>query len=134
MMRTIAAAGIAAVLLSGCMTDEETALSTEGESRLAAELDGYVAAGPPVSCVRAQDMQGNRSVTGDAILFSGSGGRLWVNRTRGNCPSLEGGRSLRHTTTQSQLCSGDIVNVFDPATGVEYGGCSLGEFTPYRRR
>ena len=24
-------------------------------------------------------------------------------------------------------------SVFDPATDVEYGGCALGEFTPYRR-
>jgi hypothetical protein len=32
----------------------------------------------------------------------------------------------------SQLCRGDIVTVFDPISGVEFGGCSLGEFTPYR--
>jgi hypothetical protein len=27
----------------------------------------------------------------------------------------------------------DIVTVVDPTSGTNYGGCSLGDFTPYRR-
>ena len=123
-----------AMLLAGCMMDQEAELSPQAEGRLAAELEAHVADGPAVSCVRTADLQGNRTVGGDAIIFTGAGGRLWVNRTRGSCPSLEFGRALRFRTPSTQLCSGDIATVFEPTSGIEYGGCALGEFTPYRRR
>jgi hypothetical protein len=83
--------------------------------------------------VRSPDLQGNRTVGPDTIVFSGSAGRKWVNRTRGSCPSLEFGRALRFRTVSTQLCSGEIAAVFDPTTGIEYGSCALGDFTPYRR-
>lgn len=128
----MAAAG-AATLLAGCMVDEDVEAMAQADSRLAADLEGYAVAGPAVGCVRMSDLQGNRTSGADAIIFTGSNGRLWVNRTRGSCPSLDSGRALRFRTTTTQLCSGDIAAVFDPTTGVEYGGCSLGDFTPYRR-
>jgi len=128
----LSAAG-AALSLAGCAFSDDRDHSAESESRLMAELDGYVPDGPAVSCVRSPELQGNRSVGRDAIVFSGSAGRKWVNHTRGSCPSLEFGRALRFRMTSPQLCSGEIATVFDPATGMEYGGCALGEFTPYRR-
>ena len=128
----LAASG-AALLVAGCMMEEEPGLSAEAQSRLAAELEGYVPDGPAVSCVRSADLQGNRSMGPDAIIFSGTGGRKWVNHTRGSCPSLEFGRALQFRTTSTQLCSGEIATVFEPTSGIEYGGCALGDFTPYRR-
>ena len=132
-VKTLIAAVGATGLLAGCMTDDEPDVSAQSQSSLMAELDGYAPTGPAVSCVRSRDLQGNRSVGRDAIVFSGSAGRKWVNHTRGSCPSLEFGRALRISTPTGQLCSGEIAAVFDPATGVEYGACALGEFTPYRR-
>ena len=120
--------------LAGCAATESPEVSAAPDRRLIAELDGYEPAGPAVNCVRMPDLQGNRSVGRDAIVFSGSGNRKWLNRTRGSCPSLEFGRALRLRTTSTQLCSGEIASVFDPSTGVEYGSCALGDFTPYRRR
>jgi hypothetical protein len=128
----LAAAG-AILSLVGCAMSDDPQISAESESRLMAELEGYVPDGPAVSCVRSPDLQGNRTVGRDAIVFSGSAGRKWVNHTRGSCPSLEFGRALRFRMTSPQLCSGEIATVFDPATDMEYGGCALGEFTPYRR-
>jgi hypothetical protein len=115
------------------MTDEPPEVSAQAQSEMMAELDGYAPDGPPVSCVRSPDLRGNRSVGRGAIVFSGSGGRKWVNETRGSCPSLEFGRALRFRMSSPQLCSGEIATVFDPGTGMEYGGCALGDFTPYRR-
>ena len=128
----LAAAG-AAVLLAGCTAEENRPLSAEAETRLAAELEGYVVDGEPVSCVRSPDLQGNRSVGRDAIVFSGSAGRKWVNHTRGSCPSLEFGRALRTRSPSTRMCQGDIATVFDPVSGIEYGSCSLGDFVEYRR-
>ena len=54
-----------------------------------------------------------------------------TNQPAGGCPSLSLGRSLRTRTISTRLCQGDIVTVFDPVSGAEYGGCGLGQFVPY---
>ena len=104
------------------------------EAKLSAALQGYSQAGPPVSCVNLRMLGGNKSAGETAIIFEGtSRARLWVNRPRGGCPDLEGGRALETRTPTGQLCSGDIATVFDPVSRINYGSCGLGEFVPYRR-
>ncbi len=111
--------------------DAPAEISAEAQSRLAEELRGY-AAGQPVSCVNLRDLLGNRSV-GDALVFQGRGDLLYVNQPAAACPTLDSGRSLSTRTPSTRLCRGDIARVFDPVSGIEYGGCGLGDFTPYRR-
>jgi hypothetical protein len=128
---------IAAVLLAvGCTAasaDEVAEMQANGEAKLAAELHNYEQSGPPVSCVNQRDLGGNRSA-GDAIVFGGrTSSTLYVNRPAGGCPDLNFGRALIIRTTGTQLCRGDIATVFDPVSRSEFGGCGLGDFTPYRR-
>lgn len=88
---------------------------------------------PTVSCVNIRNLGGNRTV-GDAIVFGGNQRRIYVNHPPGGCPDIDSGRSLTFRTTQSQLCRGDIVTVVDRISGTTFGGCGLGDFTPYDRR
>jgi hypothetical protein len=121
----------ATTLVAGCADNGasvETAATSDG---LATALAGRTA-GAPVTCVSMPSLRGNRSV-GDAIVFDGPGDTIYVNRPGGGCPDLRNGRALQTNTYGSQLCRGDIVRVFDPGTGIEYGGCGLGDFTPYTR-
>ena len=104
----------------------------DDEAKLAKALSGYEQAGPAVSCVSHRTLGGNKSV-GDAILFSGTTGRLYVNRPAGGCPNMNFGRTLVTRTTGSRLCRGDIATVVDPVSGASYGACGLGEFVPYKR-
>ena len=106
--------------------------SPDDEARLGAELRQYSPAGAPVACVSTRQLRGNRSV-GRAIIFDGLSSRIWVNRPAGACDRLGQGRALVTRTPSTQLCRGDIARVVDPITGMEFGGCSLGEFEPYRR-
>ena len=122
-----------ACLAAGCTNDDPVETAAGDEARLAAQLAGYEPDGPPVDCVNLRDVDGNRSAGEAAIVFDGRGGRKWVNRPAGGCPSLEFGRALRTRTSTSQLCRGDIATVFDPVARIEYGGCGLGDFEPYRR-
>ena len=128
----LAALGIAA----GCtaQTSEQSArMQADSEAKLAAELRGYEQSGPAKSCVDHRELGGNRSV-GDAIIFSGrTSGTLYVNRPANGCMDLQFGRALVTRTSGSQLCRGDIATVLDPVSGVEFGGCGLGDFTPYKR-
>jgi hypothetical protein len=128
---------IAAIFLAaGCTAasaDEVAEAEANSEAKLAAELHNYEQSGPPVSCVSQRDLGGNRSA-GDAIVFSGrTRSTLYVNRPAGGCPDLNFGRALIIRTTSTQLCRGDIATVFDPISRSEFGGCGLGDFTPYRR-
>jgi hypothetical protein len=124
-----------ACLAAGCTTNQTQPVDTAAndEATLAAQLRGYEPAGPPVSCVSMRDLQGNRSAGETAIIFSGTGGRKWVNRPPAGCPDLGYSRALRTNTTGTRLCRGDIATVFDPVIHAEYGGCGLGDFEPYRR-
>lgn len=124
-----------ACLAAGCTTDTEDRvdMAANDEATLAAQLRGYEPAGPPVQCVSMRDLRGNRSAGEGAIVFSGTGGRLWVNRPAAGCPDLGFSRALRTRTTGTRLCRGDIATVFDPVARTEFGGCGLGDFEPYRR-
>ena len=121
-------------LLAGCAAERPRELSQADEARLAGELADFEQDGPAIACVNSRDLQGNRSAGETAIIFEGVGRRLWVNRPAAGCPSLDHGRALQTRTSSTRLCRGDIATVFDPVSGVHYGGCGLGDFTPYRRR
>lgn len=130
----------AAILAVGCTCSGGPKASTRAQANapedgahLAAVLAGRIA-GTPQDCVNRDALGGNKSYSRGAILFGDrTDDVVYVNRPPAGCPDLSVGRALKVRTTTTQLCRGDIVTVFDPAGGVEYDSCSLGEFTPYRR-
>jgi len=131
-MKTVIALLLAASM-AACMPAEEPAdLSAESRAELDAELAGR-SAGPDTSCIPVRDIRHTRTVGDGVMLFEGRGDVVWTNRAPGGCPVLRHGRAFRTSTTISQLCRGDIVTVFDPVSGAEFAGCSLGDFTPHRR-
>jgi hypothetical protein len=134
MKRPVLIAAVAA--LAGCTASTEAPVSAaadaEGDAMLSAALAGRTA-GEPRNCVRLQDVRNSRGAGAGTILFDGPGGTVYVNRTSGSCPRIQPWHALRHRTISNNLCSGEIIRVFDPQTGVEYGGCALGEFVPWRR-
>lgn len=98
---------------------------------IAAATEGRVA-GAPVSCVSQHGLRGTRTVAG-AIILEGPGDVVYVNQGMGGCLALAHGRAIRTRNPSGRLCRGDIVTAFDPVSGTEWGGCALGDFTPYRR-
>ncbi len=129
----------AAVVVGGCTHRGQPAAGTGGrqaagdEAALAAVLQGRVA-GPPQDCVNLTDLGDSTPYGRDAILFRGHTDEVvYVNRPAGGCPALAFGAALRSRTSAAQLCRGDIVTVFDSQSGTEFGGCALGQFTPWRR-
>jgi hypothetical protein len=129
----------AAVLAIGCTHGGRTATSTsisgvtaQDENALAGAL-GDRTAGPAQECISEPDLAGNRFFGRGLILFrSGTNDVLYVNRPPEGCPGLNAGRAIKTRSTSTRLCRGDSVTVFDPASGIEFGNCTLGEFTPYR--
>jgi hypothetical protein len=122
-------------LAAGCMAERPLERAdARTESLLAEALHGRVSAGPPQSCVQQRTLGGNRSAGEGAIIFDSMGRDLvYVNRPAAGCPEIRSGRAIKVRTTSAQLCRGDIVEVFDPVSGIGFGGCGLGDFEPYRR-
>ena len=118
-------------LAAGCAMQEPVERAGPDESAIAEAVRGRTA-GPPVACVTQVGLRNTRTVAG-AILFEGPGDVVYVNRGPGGCQALAFGRAIRTRNPTGSLCAGDIVTAFEPVSGVEYGGCSLGEFVPYRR-
>ena len=130
-MRTIFLLAVAA--LGACTAYSDPVVrTTVDEAALDETLAGRVQ-GEPVSCVRQQDVRNTRSPGGNAILFDGPGGIVYVNRARGSCPPIRPWHAIQHRSSGTRLCTGELIRVFDPQTGVEYGGCMLSEFVPWRR-
>jgi hypothetical protein len=112
---------------------EPVELSAAEQTELEIELRGRVAE-PTRSCVSSRDLRGNRSVGEGVLIFDGpTRDVIYVNRPAGGCPDLRQSRALLTRTPAAQLCRGDIATVFDPVSNIQYGGCGLGDFTPYRR-
>lgn len=139
-MKPIVMLSAAVALLGGCAYDRGPEAAARAEAEMAEDaanleqaLAGRVAEDPQ-SCVNARDLGSNKSYGEGAILFRGrTNSVVYVNRPPAGCPDLSFDRALRVQTTSTRICRGDIVTVFDPLTGAEYGGCGLGDFTPYRR-
>ena len=89
-------------------------------------------AGTPVACISQHGLR-NMRVHAGALLIEAPGGIVYVNEGVAGCSALALGRAIRTRSPSSRLCRGDIVTAFEPVSGVEFGGCALGEFVPYRR-
>ena len=120
-------------LVAGCMEQRPMEMSARAQTELAAAIEGRTAEAPQ-SCVSTRELHGNRSAGEGAIIFQGASSNvLYVNRPPAGCPDMRMGYALKTRSPSTQLCRGDIVEVFDPVSGFTAGACGLGDFTPYRR-
>lgn len=106
--------------------------SRTADERLARAI-GDRTAEAPVDCVLERDLQDNQAEHGTIVFKTRSNALVYVNRPPGSCPYLNRDRAIRIRTISDRLCRGDIIEVFDPFSKVEFGACGLGDFTPYRR-
>jgi hypothetical protein len=128
-MRKITTLLVAALTLATAAADASPRLS--GEAKLARELDGRVA-GAPVDCVSLHGLTSSRIIDGTAIVY-GSGRTIYVNRPRSGRQSLDSWDTLVTRTFGSELCSSDVVHLFDGGSQMQTGMVFLGEFVPYRK-
>ncbi len=128
----------AAALAAGCAHQTRPASgvppqSVAGDPALTKALAGRVA-GAPQECVTLPTLANHKVYGTSAIAFEGvADDVVYVTRTQGPCAALLAGRAITIRGNLTRLCRGDTVISIDPDTGVEYGGCIVGPFVPYRR-
>jgi hypothetical protein len=101
------------------------------EAELARVTDGRVE-GEPITCLNNLRFTSTRIIDGTAIVYE-AGNTLWVNRPRGGAQGLDRWDVLVTRQFSNELCSGDVVRLYDTSTRMETGAVFLGEFVPYRR-
>ncbi|HEY5721220.1 MAG TPA: hypothetical protein VIT45_02765 [Allosphingosinicella sp.] len=101
------------------------------EARLAKALEGR-AAGEPVDCIQLSRVRSTQVIDHTAIIYD-AGSILYVNRPRAGLESLDHWDTLVTRSYSSQLCSVDVVRLFEAGSRMETGTVFLGEFVPYRR-
>ncbi len=89
------------------------------------------ASGPALSCLRQRQIDTVKPVNERTVLFVSRGGQTYRNDLPVSCPAwARGDVGYTHSSSQDQLCRGEIVNLFERGSGFQYGGCTLGAFTP----
>lgn len=101
------------------------------EAKLAQLLKGYTP-GPAETCLPQVSGRYHTQGVGDTLLYSNGGRVIYRNDTTG-CTGVERGDVLLTRTNQSRLCRGQIATTFDAISRNPTGGCSLGDFIPYRK-
>lgn len=86
-------------------------------------------AGKSTRCLDQRLITDQRIVDERTILFRAS--RWYRNDLPERCTGLREGRTIVTRTVGGDTCSGDIISVVDLPSGIGYGACSLGRFTPY---
>ncbi len=103
----------------------------EPEVRLSRALEGRIA-GEPVDCIQLRGIRSSRIIDKTAIIYD-AGSTLYVNRPRAGRESLDQWDTLVTKTHSSQLCSIDVVQLYDSGARMQTGLVFLGDFVPYRK-
>ena len=128
-MRKLISLMVGAVLVAAVPAGAAPRLAPE--AKLAQALEGRVA-GEAVNCIHLRPGTSSQIIEKEAIVYR-AGGTLYVNRPRSGAEGLNDWDALFTRTFSSQLCSGDVVQMIDPGTGMMRGLVFLGDFVPYKR-
>jgi hypothetical protein len=101
------------------------------EARLAQALEGRVA-GEPVDCINTSRVRSSRIIDDTAILYD-DGSTIYVNHPRAGRESLDRWDTLVTRQFTSQLCSTDVVELYDTSARIHTGLVFLGKFVPYKK-
>lgn len=88
--------------------------------------------GKPVDCIDQNRVFDTQTFDDGSIYYRMSGSVDYLNRPP-QCSQLNSDRAYATRTPSTQLCRGDILNIFDPSAHIPYGSCTFGDFVPYAR-
>lgn len=115
----------AAFAISACATANSYEMSEEAASALAA----FERTGETDSCLPLRSIRQIKPLDERYFLVQVGQNQYYLNETKGRCSGADRlGYRLQYSTTLSQLCRSEIIDVVDNTTGFTAGSCGLGEF------
>jgi hypothetical protein len=129
-----AACAAAVLALAGCTDPASTGGAQSANTNLnghAANLPVATPVGASVSCIPLGSVRESR-VRDDWTIDFKAGGKRWYRSVLPyRCNGLGFERAFSYATSLSQLCSTDIITVFQQSgNGGPRGSCGLGQFQP----
>lgn len=104
--------------------DEEPPISDKVKKRLAA----FERTGETVSCLGLRHIKDIKPLDDYRFLVKASD-EYYLNMVSGRCTrAADAFTHLEYSTSLSQLCRNEIINVIDTSHGFFVGGCGLGDF------
>ncbi len=89
--------------------------------------------GPPQSCIIQSLIDRTTIFDEGAVLYEMKTGPDYLNTPKPRCANLNHNRFIVSHTYSNQLCRGDILQVHDQGSGIDFGGCPLDDFVPYAK-
>ncbi len=111
---------------------EANKVEAAAEAKLAEALKGRVP-GAPVDCITMHEIRSSRIFNKTAILYEMNNGTYYLNRPKVGVSSLHWGDVLVTDTHSSQLCSIDVIKLYDSGTRMQSGFVGLDKFVPYTK-
>lgn len=102
------------------------------DDQIAKAISGRVE-GKPTDCLYLRDIRSTKIIDRTAVLYEMNNGTIYVNRPASGASFLNDNYSLVTDTHSSQLCSIDIVRLYDFVSRFEVGSVGLGPFVPYAK-
>lgn len=117
----------AAILLAACATNDggDQEMSEAAAERLA----DFERTGETESCLPLRSIDQIKPLDERHFLVRAGVNDYYLNEVSGRCNSAHRSNyRLQYTTSLSQLCRLEIIEVVDNSTGFTAGSCSLGDF------
>ena len=108
-------------------------VSTARDSQTVDQLLAGRTAGTPQSCVSEPNIDDTRIFDSGQILYRMKAGPDYLNTPPACRGVLRRNAAIASRIPTTSLCRGDILQVFDPVSHIDYGSCGLGDFVPYPR-
>ena len=90
-----------------------------------------VAAGPAIACIPLRSIRSTTVIDDRTIDFHVGGRKVYRNTLSNSCPQLGFQQAFSYATSQTQLCSVDIITVIvQGGPNLQGASCGLGKFTP----
>ena len=126
MLRILSVAAASLTALAACAS---TAPPDDMSESAAARLTKFERTGETESCVSIRNISQIDPLSESLFLVRVGAGRYYLNEVNGRCNRAGSGFTrLQYTTSLSQLCRNEIVEVRDNSSGFVLGSCSLGTF------
>lgn len=79
------------------------------------------------TCLPLRSIDSMKIVDERLILVKANGGQYYFNQTLSGCAAGRRNYRIQYSTSEPNLCRGQIVDVVD-SSGFPFGGCALGDF------
>ncbi len=125
---------LAPIALTGCVSERYAERNRAQEANKLARLLGDRVPGEPQNCLDPRSNNGSESVGSQTMLYF-QGSTVYRNDLIGQCSGLRSDDIPVITSTSGRLCRGDMIRTVSRASpSTTTGGCTLGDFVPYRER